>query len=231
MMNFRRSAALALLALVFTTGCKNHVVYRELGFDAYRAGDWEVAAENFRAAIEKKPDDYRSQYYLGVTLLQQDQPVPAQTALEQALVLRPEDAAWTARIADSLAESYYQQQRYETLYGFLDEQVQTHHQQPVDYLRKAKYLALLGDADGQKTALQKAAYFAPAGDASPYLAIADFYSAVNDVPNAIQALKYAYYVDPDNETVKDGLRGLGVVPGPTIADAPPKPELMDTTPR
>lgn len=221
------AVALGLLGAMALTGCKNNVVYRELGYDSYRELDFTTAAEHFQAAVDKKPSDFRSQYYLGVTMLKLDKPIPAQTPLEQALALRPDDPQWTPKIADSLAETYYQQERYETLYGFLDNMVQTYSQQPVDFLRKAKYLGLLGDADGQKTALQKAAFFAPANDPSPYLAIADFYETVNDTPNAIQALRYGYYVAPDSDTVKDRLRGLGIVPGPTIADAPPKPELID----
>ncbi|MBB6430687.1 tetratricopeptide (TPR) repeat protein [Algisphaera agarilytica] len=218
---------LGLVGVVALTGCKNNVVYRELGYDSYRERDYITAAEHFQAAVDKKPSDYRSQYYLGVTMLQLDKPIPAQTPLEQALALRPDDPEWTPRIADSLAEAYFQQERYETLYGFLDNMIQNYNQSSVDFLRKAKYMGLLGDADGQKTALQKAAYFAPEGDTTPYLAIADFYISVNDTPNAIQALRYGYYVDSTSDEVKDRLRGLGIVPGPTIADAPPKPELID----
>lgn len=225
-MHTTRLTAIALLIGMLTSvGCTNHVVYRERGFDSMRDNDYAAASENFRKAIDKKPSDYLSQYYLGITLLEQDQPVSAQSPLEQALALRPDDAAWTPKIADALAESYFQQERFETLYGFLDDMIQTYGQQSGDYLRKAKYLGLLGDADGQKTALQKAGYFAPLGDAVPYLALADFYLNVNDIPNAIQALRYGYFADASNEQVKDRLRGLGVVPGPTIADQPPKPVL------
>ncbi|MEM9418152.1 MAG: tetratricopeptide repeat protein [Planctomycetota bacterium] len=224
-----KTAALSLgfVGVIALTGCKNNVVYRELGYDSYRQQDYSTAAENFQAAVDKKPSDYRSQYYLGVSLLKMDKPIPAQTPLEQALALRPDDPEWTPRIADSLAEAYYQQERYETLYGFLDNMIQNYNQSSVDFLRKAKYLGLLGDADGQKTALEKAGYFAPRGDATPYIAIADFYIAVNDVPNAKQALRFGYNEDPSSDEVKDRLRGLGIVPGPTIAEEPPKPELVD----
>jgi len=219
--------ALGLLGAIALTGCKNNVVYRELGYESFRQKDFTTAAEQFQTAVEKKPSDYRSQYYLGATMLELDKPIPAQTPLEQALALRSDDPQWTPRIADALADTYYRQERYETLYGFLDNMIQTYNQQPRDFLRQAKYFGLLGDADGQKTSLQKAAFFAPVDDPTPYLAIADFYESVNDIPNTIQALRFAYYVAPENDTVKDRLRGLGIVPGPTIADAPPKPELID----
>ena len=220
-------SGLLLAATLAPIGCTNNVVYRERGYEDYRVGDYAAATDDFRKAVEKKPSDFKAQYYLGASLLKQGLAIQAQTALEQSLAARPDDPEWTPQIADLLAESYYQQERVETLYGFLDNMIATYNQQTVDYLRKAKYLGLLGDADGQKDALQKAAYFALPGDAEPYLAISDFYLAVNDVPNAIQALRYGYYVAPENEDVKNALRGLGVVPGPTIADAPPKPELIN----
>jgi tetratricopeptide (TPR) repeat protein len=221
------SAVSLLLLAVSLAGCTNHVVHRERGFEDYRQGDWAAAAEDFRKAVDVKPADHQSQYYLGAALLKQGLAVQAQTPLEQALAVRTEDPQWTPRIADLLAETYYQQEQYEKLYAFLDDMIATYQQDTYDFLRKAKYLGLMGDADGQQTALRKAAFFAPEGDAGPYLAIADFYESVNDIDNTLQALRYGYYVDPDNEDVKDRLRGLGVIPGPTIADAPPKPELID----
>jgi len=229
-MDTTRLTATALLLGLLLVGCKNHVVYRELGFEDYRAGHYAEAAEDFREATNKKPSDYQSQYYLGAALLKDGQAIAAQTPLEQALDLTRDDPSWRPRVADSLAESYYKQGRIETLYGFLDDMVRTYHQQPVDYLRQAKYLGVMGDADGQRLSLQKAAYFAQPGDAEPYLAIADFYLTVNDVPNTIQALRYGHYVQPDNEEIKNRLRGLGVVPGPTAADVPPKPELIAPAP-
>lgn len=219
-----------LAAALLLCGCATNVTLRERGYDDLRDKDYQAAAEHFRAAVEKKPTDYNSQYYLGLSLLRLDQPVPAQTALEQALALKPDDAQWTPKIADLLAESYYQQGRVETLYAFLENQVDTRVQQSEDFLRMGKYMGLVGDADGQQLALQKAAFFAPEGDATPYLAIADFYASVNDLENRVQALKFAYYVNPTLEETKDRLRGLGIVPGPTIALEPNKPEIMQKRP-
>jgi tetratricopeptide (TPR) repeat protein len=227
MIHPRNPLALLLAILVFGSGCTNHVVHRERGYEDYRAGEYAAATEDFRKAVDLKAADYKAQYYLGASLLKQGLAIQAQTALEQALAARDDDPQWTPKIADLLAESYYEQERIETLYGFLDRMIADYNQRTVDYLRKAEYLGRLGDADGQKEALQKAAFFAPEGDAGPYLAIAEFYMTVNDIPNAKQALRYGYYVDPDNEDVKNRLRGLGLVPGPTLADAPPKPALLD----
>lgn len=225
-MNSVRVILAAAGMTVVMTGCANHVTYRERGYDDLRQGDTTSAVEDFRKAVEITPSDYRSQYYLGHCLNQMGDPIAAQVPLEQALAIRAEDPEWTPRIADALAESYFLQDRYETLYAFLEDQVQTYHQNTRDYLRQAKYMGKMGDADGQKTALQKAAYFAPPGDETPYIAIAEFYLSVNDIDNAVQAYRFGYYVNPKSEAVKNGLRGQGIIPGPTIADAPPKPELV-----
>ena len=215
-------AGLCLLTLGVQLGCKNHVGYREDGWDAYRQKDYAAAEENFREAVTIYPADYLSQYYLGLALLELGQPVQAQTPLEQALELRPQDPVWTPQIADALAESYLQQERIETLYAFLDNMIERYHQQPRDFLRKARMLGEIGDADGQKLALVKAGQFAEMGDATPYLAQAAFFMEVNDIPAAIQSLQYGYYVDPDNVDVQEQLRGQGIVPGPTVARQPPK---------
>ena len=208
-------------------GCATNVTLRERGYDDLRKQDYPAALEHFRAAVDKKPTDFNSQYYLGLAYLKLDQPVQAQTPLEQALALKPDDAEWTPKIADLLAESYYRQGRVETLYAFLENMVESRGRRSEDFLRMGKYMGLVGDADGQKLALQKAAYFAPEGDATPYLAIADFYASVNDLENRVQALKFAYAVNPNLEETKDRLRGLGIVPGPTVAVDPPKPEVME----
>ena len=227
MKKLKTIAGLCLLATLSQAGCKSYVGYREDGWSAYRQEDYAGAAENFAEATQRKPSDYLSQYYLGVSLLKLDQAVQAMTPLEQALMLAPENPQWTPQIADGVAESYYQQGRVEKLYAFLDQMIIDYNQQSYDFLRQAKYLGLMGDADGQKLALTKAGQFAPMGDATPYLAQAEFYLSFNDVPAALQALRYGYYVDPTNESVQDQLRGQGIVPGPTQAEEPPKAILPE----
>ncbi len=222
MKTVKMMAGACVVALLTQLGCKSNVGYREDGWEAYRQEDYAAATDNFREAVERKPSDFLSQYYLGLSLLKQDQAVRAQPALEQALMLRPEDPRWTPQIADAVAEAYFQMESVEKLYGFLDNMIVEYSQQPYDFLRKAEYLGRLGDADGQKLALTKAGQFAPLGDATPYLAQAKFYLSVNDNPAAVQSLQYGHYADPENQDIIDMLWGQGIVPGPTQAVKPPK---------
>lgn len=218
-------AALVLLMLLGQAGCETTLMMRQKGYDALRAGDYVEARHQFGRAVEKSPQDYLSQYYLGVTYLELGEPLKAQLALERALTLRPQGSARTGDILDKLALAMYQQGRYDSLHAFLARSA-SYYGRTQDYLRQARYLAKTGDLDSAKVAYRKAAYFADKGDARPYLAIAEFYSSFNDVPSAIEALRYGYYVDPTNERIADGLRKYGIVPGPTVAVEPPKPALM-----
>lgn len=221
-----RPAALAALMMVIglgQAGCETSYMMREKGHVAMRQGDPAQATHHYARAVEKSPHDYLSQYHLGVAYLEMGEPLKAQLALEQALTLRPDGSDRTRDILDHLAEAMYQQGRYDSLHTFLAQSA-SYYGRTEDYLRQADYLARTGDVDAAKVAYRKAAYFAAPGDAEPYLAIARFYDSFNDVPSAIEALRYGYYVDPKNRQIADALRKYGIVPGPTVAIEPPKPE-------
>ena len=205
-------------------GVTNRMI-REKGFDAINVGDWELARDKFAQATRRKPDDWMAQYYLGACEMHLGRPHQAQLALEKALILRPEDPRTTPRILDRLAEAYYRQDRVESLTAFLDETSESYGLSH-DYLRQAKYLVKVGDMDAAELAFRKAAYFAQEGDVTPYIAIADFYAAINDAPNTATALRYANYIAPGNPDVAERLRKLGIVPGPTQTLEPPKPAML-----
>lgn len=218
------SAALVVVAFS-QVGCETTTMIREKGYRAMRAGDLPLAEHHFARAVQREPEDYLSQYYLGVVYLRQGEPLKAQLALEKALTLRPDGSPRTGDILDHLAEAMYQRGRYDSLHAFLAKSA-SYYGRTEDYLRQARYLVKTGDIDQAKIAYQKAAYFAEKGDATPYLAVAEFYESINNAPEAVAALKYAYYVDPENEKVAAGLRKHGIVPGPTVAAEPPKPEML-----
>lgn len=211
-----------LLALAWSgVGCVNNVVLRQRGEKALVQKDYPAAAAHFEAATSKKPTDWESQLYLGQTLLALDRPLEAQLALEKALTLKPESPEVTPRIVDALAESLYRQQRFEALHTFLDEAV-AYWGTTDDLLRQGKYLALTGDLDGAVVAYRKAGLWAQPTDPRPYLALADLYESLGDVPNTIIQLRQAYWAQPANPQLPDRFRKYGLVPGPTLALKPEK---------
>jgi tetratricopeptide (TPR) repeat protein len=212
---------LVLAGCLLLGGCVSNLHLRQQGRNATFAGDLELAHQKFAQAVQREPDDYRAQYYLGVNDLARKQPLEGQWALENALRLRPDDPEWTPQILDQIAEALYQQDQADKLEVFLRTTL-GYYGQWNDYLRQAKYLAKIGDMDGAALAHHQAAYFAPAGYTSPYLAMADFYESINNQPKVELALRYAYHVNPKAAKVSQRLRKFGIVPGPTIAVSPPK---------
>ncbi|MCG8509677.1 MAG: tetratricopeptide repeat protein [Rhodospirillales bacterium] len=222
-----RSMALAglLICVIVAGGCETHTSLRSQGRTAYASGDYIDAAAKFEGATLLRPTDAESHYELGRTQLKMNQPMQAQRSLERALELAPRDEQLTPKILDHLAEALYQQGRAEKLQVFLQDKAQTY-RGTEDYLRQATYLRKIGDQDGAKLAYRKAAFFADPKDEKPYIAIADFYESINDVPNAVTSLRYAYWISPENREVASRLRRFGIVPGPTVAQEPPKPALL-----
>lgn len=199
---------------------------RELGVAAYNVGDYAKARAHLETAIEAKPGDFRQNYWLGMVEMAQGNPLAAQRQFEYAWTVRQDDPEWTPKILDGIAESLFQQNRIEALHTFLAETA-TRYGTTDAYIREATYLLKTGDPDGAQTAYQKAARVSGRDDPAVYLAIAEFYESVNDVPNAITSLRYAYYLDPENRQVAAKFRQFGIVPGPTLRLEPPQPDLLD----
>ncbi len=216
------------------TGCKkqqvvealdNYALYRNRGFEQYKAGNFAGAAASFREASNRRGRDVTSLYWWATSEMNLGRYNEAQFPLEQAYAIAPDHPEWTARVLDRLAEVYFQQGRQEKLRSFLTETTEQFGRNTRDFQRQAFYLLKIGDLDGAKLSLRKAAYFAPAGDASPYVAMADFYEAVNDQPSARQSLQYAYYIDPETPNVAARLKGYGIVLGPSAGLQPPSPTV------
>jgi len=215
----------AMCLPLILVGCQTAADLREESRLALNRGQYDRALEKSSASVEKDPSSAHCQYQLGLSYLALDRGFEAQYALEKAHALEPNDKSLTPDILDALAEALYQQDRSANLYAFLDKMVETY-TTTRDYLRQAEYLAKSGDPDAARLSYRKAAYFAEPGDVEPYLAIADFYTSISDQPNAVTSLRYANYVAPGNLDVAERLRKFGIVPGPTSAQAPPKPALL-----
>lgn len=227
--------ALSAIAMLTSLGCEfdspdflvTSSMMRQKGFDNVNKGNWVLARDDFAKAVEMSPDDAVSQYYLGLAELKLDNPLAAQLALEKAYTVAPNDPSLTPRIIDRLAEAYHAQDRQDELVGFLN-QAAEQRGTTRDYLRLAQYQFKMGDVDAAELSYRKAAYFAEAGDSTPYVAIADFYQTLGDRENALLALKYGYYVSPGDTRVTTRMRKLGLVPGPTHQEEPPKPAMLKT---
>ncbi len=200
--------------------------YQQQARTAIFAGDPAAAARAYERAAQEDPTSWKSWMGLGKMRLELNEPEAARIALERAIALRPRDPQATPEMLDMLAEAFYQQENEEQMYRFLTWMV-SNYKASEDFRRQGVYLTRMGDVDNARVALAKALRFADEDDAAVYLAIADYYIVVNDSPRAIEALRYAHYLDPDSEDVARRFRQLGIVPGPTQRQVPPPRPVLE----
>lgn len=223
---------LGLFAVMLTTGCYkptadggfyNPPVEKFKANKAIEAENYAEAEQRLGTVLYNDPQDWEARYLMGLTYLGQGRAVEAQTQLELALAAKDRSKEQTPKILDELARSLEQQELYDQLYAFLDAQIDRYEGWE-DYARKARFLAKANDIDGAALAYRQAAYFSRNETENIYLEIAQFYEDLGDYGKAVQALKWAYYIKPEHTQIPNRFRRLGVVPGPTLKEAPPQPE-------
>lgn len=228
----KMTVLLALFALFLTTGCYEPAV--DGGFynpsvekfhakKAIDAGDFAFAEQKLGKVLYNDPQDWEGRYLMGLTYLGQERAVEAQSQLELALSVQDRSKTNTPKILDALAMSLEKQELYDQLYAFLDAQIERYEGWG-DYARKARFLAEANDIDGAALAYRQAAFFSRNETEDIYIELAEFYEGLGDYTKAVQALKWAYYINDENTSIPNRFRKLGVVPGPTLKEEPPQPD-------
>jgi len=185
-------------------------------------GEYHAARNRLLEVTQQARSDWEGHYYLGLCHLALDEPVKAQTQLGQALAVQDRNPEWTPKILDAMAQSLFDQDRLDELFAFLRAQIDRYGTW-ADYARQARFFAKSGDVDGAALAYRKAAYFSKNRDEDIYLEISAFYETIGDQDRAVQALKWAYWINPQHTEIPSHFRRLGLVPGPTLREEPPKP--------
>jgi len=238
MKSLQRYAAVLLLSLAAQLGgCVTQLpadAVRLNAYDAYQAGDYTGARDQFTECVDRNGTDYKAHYYLGLIGLEaMDNPAYARRHLELAHTLReskvrrplvmkvgPPDTAVPPpsrkQVTDALAEAIYQMDANPQLFAFCRDAIDTYGEVD-DYLRLARYLQRTGDHDAARNTYIKAIKIALPDDPSGELALAAFYDTIGDRQAALTQLRAAYGIDPEIEGLADKIRAHGMVPGPTIA--------------
>jgi tetratricopeptide (TPR) repeat protein len=210
---------LLLATLLMTLGCTPPHVYRDRGVAAYERGDLVEAKQNFAMCLQGDPTNRVCHYHIGLIALEQDEPAEARRHLEIAYALTRDSKRYeyySPDLPDALAEALFRQGNYPKLVGFCEELI-AESGKVADYLRLARYMHRMGDPDSAVVVYRKAARIAPPDDPSPYVAMADFYEALGQTDLALEALRRAYGINPDNAEIAGRIRSYGLVPGPTVA--------------
>lgn len=217
--------ALGLILAALLAGCAPSVyTLRQRGLAHYQAERYDQAKRAFERAVDREPSDPQANYYLGRLALHSGNVDEARNHLEIAYSLyeaEPVTPPHMPRLLDALAKTMYRQGEHRQVITFTEQAIERFGTLR-DYLRKAEYLARIGDHDSALTAYRTAVEIAEPGDARPHLALADFYESIGDRQRAIDALKQAYRANPENQEAAERLRAYGIVPGPTLFESEPQ---------
>jgi len=216
---FRPAAVvLSLVLAVSLTACDGPrpvETLRTWGDWYFKQQEYDKAAGEYGEITDRLPGDWEAQYQLGLCFIETGRYDEARTALEIALTRRPKNED----VADALADAMFHQGNQNELFAFLRGRAES--QQSVHaHLRRAEYALKLSDPDTAKVAIETAIVIDNGQTIEPYLIAADFAQQLGDLEMAVRRLRQAYGIDPYNKIVKQRLRDLGEIPGPTIALPP-----------
>lgn len=191
---------------------------RKQGIKLYKDGNYVDAVGSFQNAVAKDPRDFKSFYYLGLSL---DATTSYQQAI-QAFRSSLDNLKWTqegridkqfrANVQDGLAKAIAKSNSKETELAAMKAKGP---ESAEDVFVMAKVYRYTGDADSAVEAYQQASlmdvhnfYFQK--DYGLYL------EQLGQTQKAEVSLRKAYQMNPKDGQVADGLRRLGIVPGPTL---------------
>lgn len=211
-------------------GCGDVITYageaRQAGIKLYNEGQYAEAAGSFQSAIKQRPQDYESYYYLGRTHEAMGSYHQAVQAYRTTLTIMsnslkgPKDEEFRLKALDGLSKAIaagkdpsLEQAAFAKTNGPSTAE---------DVWVVAKARRLEGDIDSALVEYAKAASMDPQSQplAKDY---GLFLVSLNQRTAALNELRRAYAINyrkrlPEDPEVTEGLRTLGVVPGPSLAD-------------
>ena len=209
------SAVLAACAFAGCTGTPPAERFIARGDERFHFDNYEGAAEMYERAVESQPGKWEAHYKLGLAQLELGNYSDARRNLELAYSRRP----GRDDIADALAESLYRLGQEDRLYTFLQDRARSTGEAR-DYLVLAEYAEELDDPDMARRSINTAIELDEGRSVEPYLFAADLAERLGDLDEAIRRLRQALSIDVRDERVRQRLRDLGEIPGPSIALPP-----------
>lgn len=192
------------------TGRPLHIIKADAA-DHADLGNYDLAAADYEAYLDKIRSDFQVRALYGKTLLKLNRAQEARTQFAICTEADPlNDEYW-----DLLAEAVYQQKDLGELTNLLEQRCRDRGLPP-DYLRLGRYMNLMGHADDAQVAYLTAAKIDEGKTASIQKELADFYGLRGDKLNQVTRLRMALYLDPQNEALMAEVRRLGEVPGPSF---------------
>ena len=207
-----------LVACTLLAGCNTVRTLprvQEEGDRHYRDHEWEAARTDYKEYVDRKPGEAEIQMRLARCLVELGQPDAAVPHAAVAFDARPNHAESLETYCLALADS----KRTDELFRLLNSNCESRGKVS-DYDRLARFLLRVGDPDSAERNFKMAAKVDGGRTIEPQLALADFYKSLGDKANEKKRLRMALYLDRTNQAIYDRLRGLGEIPGPSLALVP-----------
>ncbi|MHA7812843.1 MAG: tetratricopeptide repeat protein [Phycisphaerales bacterium] len=178
-------------------------------------GDWDQAYELWSEYVDRRPQSALAEYRLGLVEMRLGLYEQAAGHLRVAYDLQPGNIEYL----EALSEAYVALGEQELLLTLLR---QTANEGPdgSGYLRMGRYAQRAGLLDEAKEALDLAIVNGRGQSAEPYMAMADFANEIGDTDLEVRNLRYALWYDRDSVVINERLRGMGMIPGPSLALKP-----------
>ncbi len=206
-----------------TTACSTpSYIYVERGNIALEDGDYEHAESQFTLALDNRGGSTDARMGLARTQLKLGQPAHAREQMEMVYSVHPQDP----KVLDLLAETMIASGDVAGMQSLLVSNAQLSNH-PQDWLRLGRHLMTAGDLDEAKQAMFMAARLDHGQSAVYQVALAEFFASIGDHASSKERYRMALYAEPMNETVKDALRQMGEIPGPTLAIPPAEIAIAD----
>jgi cytochrome c-type biogenesis protein CcmH/NrfG len=207
--------AVAVWPLLVGCATRSLASIERSGDRAFAAGDYQLASQEYKEYVDRRPGKARVQFALGEAYMALGQPEAASHTLYLAHDMEPTNEQYTTALAEALYKAGDQGKLYDFLRSMTEQPGRVE-----DYTRLGRYAAQLGDVDEAKTALLTAAKIDGGKTIGPQLALADFYQQVGDKENSLKRLRMALFLDPANAEVAARIRELGEIPGPSFSIVP-----------
>ena len=185
-------AVAAVLVLLAATA-PAHAEWNK-GLEAYKKKDWATAVKEFEEVTKTNPDYAGAYYMLGVSQRALGQVSPAIASLRKAVELDGSQASYKIALGQALLQADRYQDAYEVLKPLNISSLDASHRS--SYALLFAQAATKTNRTGEAVSVLTTQARADARNARLQQALGSAYSAAGDEPNAFEAFKKAFELNP-----------------------------------
>lgn len=218
-MSIRLLCVLMLVLAAFAIGgCQSQrslLAVRQSGDAHFARAEYYEAQQDYEEYLNRSPARPEVHYMLGRTLLAQGRTAAAREQLLLAYRLTPENDDVFVNVCEGL----FADKQYDELNRLLRARTIDRGRMQ-DWLLFAEFAQRQGDVDEAQRALLTAARVDGGQSAAPQLALAKVYMAAGDKTRAIERLRMAYFLEPQNGEIATLAMSMGEIVGPSFGIPP-----------